>query len=95
MTTTQARPLVEYLAQVPDSRSDHGKRYSLVGILALACAAIMCGYRSYSAIAEWGRNYGPSLARALWLKDSLPCASTLHCVFRRLQWDKLEGQLAL
>ena len=46
MTTTQARPLVEYLAQVPDSRGDRGKRYSLVSILALACAAIMCGYRS-------------------------------------------------
>jgi predicted transposase YbfD/YdcC len=55
----------------------------------------MCGYRSYSAIAEWGRNYGPVLAKALGFKDSLPCASTLHYVFRRLQWDKLEEQLAL
>jgi predicted transposase YbfD/YdcC len=31
----------------------------------------------------------------LGFKDSLPCASTLHYVFRRLQWDKLEEQLAL
>jgi len=94
MMAAQVKPLIEYLAQVPDSRSKHGRRYSLVAILALACAATMCGYRSYSAIAEWGRNYGLSLAKALGFKDCLPCASTLHYVFRRLQWEKLEQQLA-
>lgn len=95
MPTRQTKPLLEYLAQVQDSRGKQGRRYSLVAILGLACAAIICGYRSYSAIAEWGLNYGLSLARALGFRDRLPCASTLHYVLLRLEWEQLEEQLSL
>ncbi len=54
----QVRPLIEVLAEIPDFRSSQGKRYSLTAVLALAVSAILCGYRSYGAIAEWGQHYG-------------------------------------
>jgi predicted transposase YbfD/YdcC len=78
-------PLIEFLVEVPDFRSTRGRRYPLAAILALACAALLCGYRSYSAMAEWGRNYGAGLAHALgFLRQTTPCAATLHGIFRHL-----------
>jgi predicted transposase YbfD/YdcC len=66
----------------------------LVAILALACAAMLCGYRSYSAIAEWGRNYGAPFLAALGFKQAAPCVGTLHFVLRHLDAVRLEACLA-
>lgn len=90
---SQARPLIEVLAEVPDCRSPRGKRHALVAILAMACSAMLCGYRSYTAIAEWGRYYGDAVVRALGFTRQPPCAATLHTVFRRLDRDMLEAKL--
>ena len=89
----QSRPLIEVLAEIPDFRSNHGKRHPLVAILALACSAMLCGYRSYTAIAEWGRNYGEGLVRALGFTHRPPCAATLHTVLRGVDRERFEAQL--
>ena len=89
----QARPLIEVLAEIPDSRSNHGKRHPLVAILALACSAMLCGYRSYTAIAEWGRHDGAHLVQALGFTHRSPCAATLHTVLRRVDREVLEVKL--
>jgi hypothetical protein len=85
------RPLVEVLAEVPDFRQNQGKRHTLAAILCLACAAILCGYRSYGAIAEWGQHYGTELALALGFKNGkTPCSGTLHTIFRHLDKEAFE-----
>jgi predicted transposase YbfD/YdcC len=89
----QSRPLIDVLAEMPDFRHPRGKRHPLAAILALACSAMLCGYRSYTAIAEWGRHYGEPLVRALGFTRRPPCAATLHTVFRRVDREILEAKL--
>jgi predicted transposase YbfD/YdcC len=87
-------PLIEVFVEIPDFRARRGRRHPLAAILALACAAMLCGYRSYSAIAEWGRNYGQAMAQALGFTcPTTPCAATLHFVFRHLDREQFEGRL--
>jgi predicted transposase YbfD/YdcC len=78
---------------IPDVRKPRGKRHPLAAIFALACCAMLCGARSYSAIAEWGRNYGTRIAQALGFTHSPPCAATLHTVFRHVDRDAFEAHL--
>jgi hypothetical protein len=91
----ESRSLLEVLAQVPDPRQPSGKRHPLPAMLALAAAATLCGAKGYGAIAEWGRNYGADLARALgFTRDKTPCAATFFLLFRRLDRAALEAALS-
>lgn len=90
---THPRPLIEVFAALPDFRKPRGKRHPLPAIFALACCAMLCGARSYSAIAEWGRNYGTRIAQALGFTHAPPCAATLHTIFRRVDRDAFETHL--
>ena len=64
-------------------------------MLALACAAMLCGYRSYSAMAEWGRNYGQSLAgrRPGFCQRQDARGEHPAWIFRRLDCEQFERQL--
>jgi len=48
----QPRPLIEVLMEMPDFRHSRGTRHLLPAVLALVCSAMLCGYRSDTAIAE-------------------------------------------
>ena len=89
----QPQPLIEVFAEMPDFRRRQGQRHALPAILSLACCAMLCGYRSSSAIAEWGRNYGTGIAHALGFTHNTPCAATRHTIFRRMDRDALETKL--
>jgi predicted transposase YbfD/YdcC len=89
----QPRPLIEVLAEIPDFRSKQGQRHPLVAILTLVCSALLCGYRSYTAMAEWGRNYGARLTQALGFTRQPPCAATLHAVLQGVDREALETHL--
>jgi hypothetical protein len=52
------RPLVASLHAIPEPRYPRGRRHPLAAILALLCVAMRCGFRSDSAMADWGRCYG-------------------------------------
>jgi len=58
MTPRLSLSPLDYLKMVPDFRRNQGKRHPLAAILAQVRAAVLCGYRRLSAIAQWQRDHG-------------------------------------
>jgi DDE family transposase len=92
-------PLVVALAAVPDPRRPRGWRPAhpplpLAALLACCVAGMLCGARSLSALAQWGRERladDPALLQALGLPPGRsPCVATLHRVFKRLDAGAFE-----
>ena len=81
------------LAEVPDPRKEKGKRHPLGAMLALTVVGLLCGQRSYTAIAKWARLY-PDLRRALgFTAKQTPAASTFHYLYQRLNITAVEKTL--
>jgi DDE_Tnp_1-associated/Transposase DDE domain len=90
----QCRPLIDVLAEIPDVRHARGKRHPLPSVLALICVAVLCGYRSYSAIAQWARIYPRDLVEALGLTHPIPpCPATLCNILRQVDQEQIEAKL--
>lgn len=89
-----SRTLLDALAELPDPRSRHGRRYALPSLLGLAVCAMLCGARSLSAIAQWGRDHGPKALRPLgFTRKGMPCVATLHLLFKVLDRGEFEQVL--
>ena len=94
MSTTASYPLLEALAKVGDFRKARGKRHPLAAILALACAAALCGASSLTAMSQWGRHHGQELlARLGFTHFPGPSTATLCRIFSQLDVAALEQAL--
>lgn len=91
MNTRKVPSLKDALAEVPEFRQVRGRRYELLSVLLLCCVAVMCGYRSQAAIAQWGTNYGRTWLARLGIKGRRgPSQSTLHRIFKGIDHKQLE-----
>jgi hypothetical protein len=94
----QVRPLIEALRAVPEARKRRGVRHPQAALLALACAAMLCGRTSYGQIAAWGRSYGRSQRAVLdalgFTHPSLPCEVRFSHLVRTLDVAAFERVLA-
>ena len=88
------RPLIEFLAEVPDHRQ-HNRSHPLSAVLALTTCAMLCGARSLYAAAQWGRDHGGELVAALgFRREKTPCVATLHNVLKAVDVAAFEAALA-
>jgi predicted transposase YbfD/YdcC len=94
MNTVAGYPLFHALAEVSDFRKARGKRHALVAILALSCAAALCGASGLTAISQWGRDHSRDvLARLGCTHFPGPSSATLCRVFSKLDVAALEQAL--
>jgi hypothetical protein len=94
MTAFAPGSLFASLADLPDPRSPHGRRFALGALLAAACAAVLCGQTSYAAIAQWTRNQPPELLRALGFFRKPPTDGAFRYLFTLLDLTAFEAALA-
>src|SRR5215212_10229634 len=94
----EVRPLIEALREVPDARKRRGIRHPQTALLALACAAMLCGRTSYGQIVALGRSYGRSQRAVLdalgFTHPILPGEVTFYHRFRKLDIAAFERVLA-
>jgi predicted transposase YbfD/YdcC len=94
MSTVAGYPLLQALAKVGDFRKPRGRRHPLPAILALSCAAALCGASSLTAISQWGHHHSPAVLAKLGLTHFPgPSIATLHRVFSQLDAEALEQAL--
>jgi hypothetical protein len=94
MEAQNAASLLSFLAAVPDPRSRHGRQHSLSAILGLACCAIMCGAKSYTAIAQWGRDQDIGLMHRLGFTRRPPKMGGIRKILIALEPKAFEGALS-
>ena len=75
---------------VPDPRAEN-TRHDLVELLIIAFIAVLCGARSCSEMAEFGREKIKLLKRFLKLKHGIPSHDTFSTVLRMLDPKALDA----
>lgn len=91
--STSVPPLTDFLAEIPEFRKAHGKRYALLALLLYVCVAMLCGRRSQAAIAEWGKDYGQPWLTHLGLRGRSPSQPTIHRLFKGISREQVEHAL--
>jgi hypothetical protein len=85
--------LLQFLTQIPDPRSHHGRQHPLSAVLALACGAILCGARGYSAIGQWAHDHDIALMHRLGFTRKPPKSGGIRKVLMALDRVALEAAL--
>lgn len=94
--TAEVPPLIEILAEIPDSRQPSGKRYPLGAMLNVVVVALLCGYKSILAISQWGGNYRLKYLKALGFNEhGYPAQASWYRVLDEVNVELLEFALRI
>src|SRR5512138_3241401 len=98
MSQPTDRSLYAALAALPDARKPRGKLYPLPALLALTAAALLCGAKTLTAVAQWGRDYNHLLGLLGFTKRQggryrSPCVGELSTVYAALDAGAFEAAL--
>ncbi len=98
LTAQQMRSLPDFFKQIHDPRRAQGRRHYVHVVLAISAGAVLCGMRSYKAIADWAKSLSPTArdrfgCRFSRRKNSIPSESTIRNVLIRVDPVELDQAL--
>jgi hypothetical protein len=98
MSQVTDRSLYAALAALPDVRQARGKLYPLPALLTMTVAAILCGCKTLTAVAQWGRDYNHLLGLLGFTKRvggryRCPCVGELSIIYASLDAEAFEAAL--
>ena len=76
-----------FFEQVPDTRIDKGKRYSMSQLLSIVIMAIISGEKGLRGIERFSKMSEPELVKGLKLKHGVPSYGTFHTLFENLNFE--------
>jgi DDE_Tnp_1-associated len=85
--------LLHFLGEIPDPRGRNGRQHPLSAVLALACCAILCGARGYTAIAQWADDHDIELMHRLGFTRRPPKSGGIRKVLMAVSPAALEAAL--
>ena len=83
------------LARLPDPRARRGVRHRLPVVVSAAVCAVLAGYRSYTAIAEWVDDVPATIAFTLGIDpDRRPSETMIRRLLQALDPDLLTAAIS-
>ena len=97
LSAAQAQTLLERLGNLPETRSQQGRRHRLASVLAVAVCAFVSGARNSAAMGQWAERASQPLLRSLRCRWDArrtrfipPSAPTLRRVLAKLPVQQLQ-----
>jgi hypothetical protein len=85
--------LKETIGRIIDPRKRRGIRHPLVNILSLSVAAVLCGARSYIAIAEWASSLSKETLLRFGCTRRAPSEPTIRRVLQKVDVEAFDGAI--
>jgi len=91
----QASELIETLRTIPDPRFKKGVRHRNFSIVALSICADLCGFRGYTAIAQWSKRCSQKMLDRLWFRKKgevyiPPSEPTIRRQLQKIDAEKVD-----
>ena len=90
LTTIPVEGLKEKISRLLDPRCKRGIRHSLASVLTISVAAVICGARSYIAIAEWASYLSKETRLRFGCKRKAPSEPTIRRILRAIDVDAFD-----
>jgi predicted transposase YbfD/YdcC len=85
-----ANSIAAFFSDIPDSRSEHGKRHLLSDMVAIAVCAVVCGAEGWLDVELFGHAKESWLKTFLRLPHGIPSHDTFGRVFAMIDPDRFE-----